>query len=159
MLLISLNPQFQSILLYDQPFLNYRLFWESALNNPTINVNTTRSKLRHVCHDYCSWSPNFSPFHYMTSHAQVIGHFKTSALNDTQKMPLNSTRSKYTIYALLTTVSLKFHSMTKFLWITPIWFWKLQGQITPYMSYYCPCIPNFSQFHFTTSHFWVSGDN
>ncbi len=42
----------------------------------------------------CPWIPNFSPFHSMTSHSGVAGHFGTSAPND-PKMSLNTTRLKY----------------------------------------------------------------
>ena len=94
-LLVSPSPRFHFILLYDQPFSSYRLFWDKTHQNDpniTCTLNTTRPKVAHICYD-CLWIPNFSKFCFTTINFRVTGHFEASAPNS-PKVTLNTTRSK-----------------------------------------------------------------
>ncbi len=48
-LLVSTSHKFHSVLLYDQLFWRYRPFETSALNNPKMTLNPTRSSVPHIC--------------------------------------------------------------------------------------------------------------
>ena len=46
---VFLSPTFKSVSLFDQPFSSYRHFDKSASNDLTTILNTTRSKVHHIC--------------------------------------------------------------------------------------------------------------
>ncbi len=66
--LVSPIPKFQSVLLYKQPFLSYRPFWQkSALIDPKMTLNPTRSNFPE--------GPNFTPLYSTMSCFLNRGHF------------------------------------------------------------------------------------
>ncbi len=67
----------------------------SALNDPKMTLNTERSKIPHIniTTTHVRPSAKCTTFSCMANPFRVIGHFETSALDDS-KMPLNTKRSK-----------------------------------------------------------------
>ncbi len=76
-----------------------------------MTLNTTRSKVPHICVTSVPEPPNFSPFCSTTGHLGGTGQFEKSAPNN-PKMTLNTARSKERIYVLLMSPSHRFHSVS-----------------------------------------------
>ena len=88
MLLVSLNPEFRSVLLYDQSCWSYRPLWETCTERPHMILNTTWSNVYLLL---LSPSPRISLRFDQRPAVSNAGHFETSAPDD-PKMTLNTTR-------------------------------------------------------------------
>ncbi len=75
----SRSPKFHCT--FNQQFSGYRQFESNA---PLVTMHTATPRISHICVTSVPESWNFSPFCSTADHSQVIGHFKTSPLNDPQ---------------------------------------------------------------------------
>ncbi len=79
-------PKMQSVSLYSMSVLGYRLLGDRYLEWPQMILNTTGSKVPHIC-------PNNIHASHISLLLRVTGNFETSAPN-VPKMLSNTTRSK-----------------------------------------------------------------
>ena len=88
--------QIHSVLLYDEPFLSYRPFWDKCTEWPQTDLEPYKFKGTPYML-LVSASPKFYSISLYETHFWVIGHFETSAPND-PKWPWTLQGQMYPIY-------------------------------------------------------------
>ncbi len=93
---MSVHFALQPVVFYDQPFLSYRSFWDTA-----------SSKVPNIC-CYCLRVPNFCRCRPTTSRFGYYRSFRTTALNNSRQTLNIILGHRYLIYVLLVSPSHKF---------------------------------------------------
>ena len=162
-LLVSLSPKFQPVLVNDWPFSSYKTFWDKCTEWTQMTLNPTRSNLPNICY-WCLWVPNFCQFRSTTRSLEqqaILRRVHRTTPND-----LENYKAKYIpymcyVYACVPNVT-PFCSTTshfqdtrlskiKLQRMTSEWHWTIQSTLYTQSTY--PQDTNFAPFRSTTSHF------
>ena len=92
--LVSLSPKFQSISLYDQPFLRQGATNSKCTEWPQTDLEHLTVKRILYTLNTTTQGPNFGPFHSMTSHFQIYRTFYNSPLTSMLNTQTGTTTKK-----------------------------------------------------------------